>query len=820
MLEASREQEDTATQGNLPSQLTRLVGRRTELSELRALLWRARLLTICGPGGAGKTRLAAALAAAAGEDFVGGAWWIELAAVEDPALVLQAVGRALLPGESAAESLPAALAERFSESTLVVLDNCEQVIEVCGELAATLLARCPSLQLIATSRQPLGVPGEQVCRISGLAIAEGKPDDFDPALAMPSDAAQLFCERVAQASGPLDSADPATVAVVEAICARLEGMPLAIELAAARVAVLGVAGVAERLERDTRFLRTSSRVAPERHRTLAAALDWSHRLLEPDAQRLLRRIGVFRGSFSLAAVEAVCAETGQVDCELLDLLAGLVDRSLVQVVPAPPEPRYRLLAAVREYALGKLAASGEGDAVRRRHADFFGALLGPWRNGLRTPGDRWLERVELEHDNIAEALHWLFEHAPGRAAELALSLWQFWYRHGLYVEARGWLERLLGVEDRIEPQVRVWVRTAAGAVAFLQCDYPVAQGRLTDALDEAGRLGDRRATAAILQRLGSIAREQGRYDDARRLHGESLAVWTELGDAHGVASSENFLGFAAWLAGDWASAEAHGAVALDGFRRLHDAQEVAGTLVNLGACALYDGRLEQADERLQQALAVSRSLGFEEGIAWSQHELAILGRRRRRPAHESASALRSSAAIHRRLGDRWRLASALEEIAGGPLARRDQPAAVRLMAAADALRARLGAPVPPAEAADREAAISRLRSGLGVRAYAEAWAEGTAADLDAEIDSALAALVPFGGGSAEPPILTPRELRVLELLSSGATNREIGTALYISPSTAGVHVSNVLRKLGARRRADAAALAERLGLLGAPAGGS
>jgi len=804
--------------GNLPIQLTRLVGRQDALDQLRSLVFRTRLLTLCGAGGAGKTRLAVALAEAVQADFVGGAWWVDLSAALDPGLVAQVVASTLLPGEPASDPA-AALARRFGESTLLVLDNCEQVVDACAGFVLSLLSRSPSLRIVATSRQPLGVPGEQVFRVPGLVVdgtATSKVHAPD------GDAVDLFLERAREAASSFDPDARSVRDAVTRICRWLDGMPLAIELAAARVPVLGVAQIAERLERDSGFLRHSSRAAPARHRTLQDTLEWSHRMLELSEQRLFRRLGAFRGSFSLAAAEAVCADDELAASDLLELLVVLVDRSLIQVLDGGDESRYKLLATVHQYAGGKLEESGEAEAIRGRHARFYMAMAELAQFGLAGKDQvRWLERLELEHDNLSEALHWQLARSAQAAARLASLLWPFWYQRGYYDEARMWFEQTLAWTSELSASARAETLTRAGEAAFLQCDYEVAIEHLRSALELIDEHRDRRAAATALQRLGSISREQGRYAEARELHQRSLAIWEELGDRRGVAASYNYLGFVAWLAGDFQAAETMCGTALERFEDTGNLEDAAVTLVSLGAAALYRGELELATERFEQALSISRKLGFQEGIAWSLHELAIAGRRRR-PAREQAVMLRDALLVHRQLGDRWRVASVLEEIAGSLLARQEPQRAVEILAAAQALREKLGTPVPPAELPERDEALGRLRKKLSASAFSTAWAHGQADGLDQMIDSTVAAIEQLDSSSSDgsdqqtAPILTARELAVLELLSDGQTNREIAASLYISPSTAGVHVSNILRKLGAKRRVDAAGLAHTMGLLPTP----
>ncbi len=659
--------------GNLPVRLTRLVGRDAALGELRSLVWRTRTLTLAGPGGAGKTRLAIAFAEAMRPDFIGGAWWVDLSSTFEPHLVAQVVASTVLERELTGDPAPAALAHRFPESTLLLLDNCEQVVDGCAELIVALLERSQSLRVIATSRQPLGVPGEQVWRVGGLAVTGGDlVDEAAGTDADSEDAVSLFIERAAEASSRFDPDAPGVRDSIRRICRYLDGMPLPIELAAARVPVLSVGQIAERLERDASVLRHTSRTAPERHRTLDATLEWSHRMLEPDEQRLFRRLGAFRGTFSLPAAEFVCGGYLLEAVDVLDLLAVLIDRSLVQVVDDPEEPRYRLLSTVRQYAAAKLWDTSEAPTVSWRHAEFFTSMGAEAQAGLAGSEQLgWLQRFAGEHDNLIAALQWLRGESIEECARLASLLWPFWYRRGFYREARMWFDQILLQADGISAERRADILVKVGQVAFLQCEYEEASEHLHGALDLVDELGDRRAAATALQRLGSIAREQARYDEARGLHERSLAIWRELEDAEGVAASQDYLGFVAWLRGDSDTAEELCTAALAEFQRTGDLQATATALVNLGACALYRDALPIARERLEKALTIARELGFQEGIAWSLHELSIAARRARRPAGETAPMLCEALLIHRQLGDRWRLASVLEEIAGAVLARND-----------------------------------------------------------------------------------------------------------------------------------------------------
>jgi predicted ATPase/DNA-binding CsgD family transcriptional regulator len=798
--------------GNLPAQLTSLVGRGRELAELSALLAGTRLLTLTGPGGSGKSRLGLAVSRAHRDDYPGGAWWVDLASLSDPDLVAQHVAAAFDLSPMPAQAAAAAIARRVrGQRTLLVLDNCEHVADETAALIAGLLGACPALQVVATSRQSLGVPGEQLFRVGGLAVNPPGQRTSEPG------AVDLFLERAAWAAPTFKVTDRITAAAAR-VCRWLDGMPLAIELAAARVAVLGVEQIAERLEHDWRLLGQTGRGAPARQQTIHATLEWSHRMLSPAEQALFRRLAVFRGTISLEAVEAVGAADEAERATVVDVLARLVDHSLVQVVERAGESRYRLLETVRQYGQEKLAASGEAEAVQEAQTRYLIALAERAQAGLAGPEQaRWIERLDAERDDLRAVLDRELTDAPETAGRLAGLLWPFWSRRGAYQEARIRLERAVALADRMSPAVRVGVLTGAGVLAFLQCDYLLATSRLEDALRLNHELDDRRGVATVLQRLGSIAREQGRYEDARRQHERSQAVWEELDDRSGVAASLDYLGFVAWLEGDTARAEELGVRALATFRATGEAQETAAVLINLGAAAGYGGDAALARRRLDEALSIAREIGYQEGIAWAQHELAILARRE----HDlpgAAALLRTSLRLHHELGDRWRTASVLEEVAGGVLVRLDAARAAELLGAAEALRDALQTPLPPAERPDYERALETLAERLDPEALQRHWDAGRARGLERSIQSATEAIAALSNRDAPPwrhalaDLLTEREQAVLALLREGHTNREIAAELYISPSTAGVHVSNILRKLGVRSRVQAATLAAQLGL--------
>jgi predicted ATPase/DNA-binding CsgD family transcriptional regulator len=791
--------------------------------------------------------LSIALASAALPRFSHGAWWVDLAGVTSrdqlPPAVAAALGVPQTPGQDTTATVVRHLRSR---TALLVLDNCEQVVAGCAELVERLLTACPGLTVVATSRELLGVPGERVFRVDGLGLPA---QDEDAA-----DAVQLFTER-ARAISPGYTLDPAGRGAVARLCRQLDGLPLAIELAAARAGILGAAEIARRLRGDTGLLRNPSRSAPERHQTLQATLEWSYRLLSEKEQVLFRRLSCFSGSFSLPAAEAVtaaCALDEVVPADVASLLSMLVGKSLVLVAGAGGEAeyRYRMLETIRAYSADALAASGE-----QAHAAYCLSVATRAQAGLEGADQaRWLDQLGRDHDNIRAVLERTLGsvgpaagggNAGGASnggggvelgARMAALMWPFWYRRGNYHEARAWLESAAEIvlREPVAAQVMAGVLTGAGVLAFLQCDYAVAAERLTKARAVYAEEGDQVGLATTLQRLGSIAREEGRYADARTLHEESLAIWEDLADPAGVAASQDYLAFTAWLAGEADRAVELSGKAVTGFRAARLRQETSAALVNHGVAVWLSGDPERGGALLQESLDIATRLGYQEGIAWALNELAVIIAAD--DPETAADMLAESLEIHASLGDRWRAASVAEAIAGlaarPALAGAVGPAvATAILGGAAALRESLGTPVPPAERTARDRCLRSLREQLG-RRFQGTWDRGHTMTLDELVEASLRAARavqdphshragPAEGPADQPPAvpahdalygLTERELDVLRLLGAGLTNREIGTRLRISTGTAGVHVSNILRKLGASSRAQAVGAAHRLGI--------
>ena len=710
---------------DLPLELSTFIGREREVAEIGRLVSDRRLLTLRGPGGCGKTRLALAVAQELVEEFEDGVWWVELAPISEPELVPRTVASVL--GLREKPDLPfteALVAFLRSRNLLLILDNCEHLIEACASLVDTLLNSCGHLRVMATSREDLRVAGESSWMVPSLTVPEEAGDPPDPELLTSYEAVQLFVER-ARARQPGFVLTPQNAAAVVDICRRLDGIPLALELATARMGALGVSQIAERLGDALGLLTKGERTSAPRQRTLKATLGWSHDLLSGPEQALFGRLSVFAGGWSLEAAEAVGAGSGIEEGEVLDLLSRLVDKSLVLVTGRTGEARYRLLETVRQYASDKLAAGGEEEVVRQRHAVFFLGLAE--RAELELSGTQqvaWLDRLERELGNLREALGWFRESGqwPARL-RLAGSLWRFCYLRGHYEEGRGWLEGALATEDDEPSSARAKACLGAGALTFLQCDYDRASERLQEALALYRSLRDDRGVASASQLLGSIARERGEYARSEALHEESLAYYRKLGDEVGEAQSLNYLAYVAWLQGKHARARELCEETLYRFRALGDNEIIAWALISHGASALYAGDRPRALALLGESRALSEEVGYKEGVAWSLNLLGVLAHR----AGDDQLArglLVDSLRIHQDLGDRWRSASVLEALGEVLCAQRHPEPAACLFGAARAVREAIAVPVPFCERAGLEQSISATRAALGETAFGTAFSRG------------------------------------------------------------------------------------------------
>jgi predicted ATPase/DNA-binding XRE family transcriptional regulator len=718
-----------------------LVGRAIELSQATAALTgRARLLTMTGPGGIGKTRLAMATAVAAGEALAAPVAWVPLAQVADNEGVAAAAAAALglRPVDGSAV---AGLAEALAgQRLLLVLDNCEHRVGAAAALAAELLGRCPGVRVLATSRELLKVPGEQVLSVPALTV----PDDQSPPDRLSrSPAVRLFLRRAGDRG---ETPDPDQLPAVAAIVRRLDGLPLAIELAAARTNVLTVEQLASELADSFELLADDASTAPARQRTMSDAIGWSHDLLEPADRKAFAALSMFAGGWTLDAAAAVLESRRPA---AMSALGRLADRSLIRVRRGPGEARYEMLAVIREYAAEQLRLSGSYDEVAGRHASYMVELVGTADAGLRGPEQSgWLDRLDRELENLRAALTWaLGAGEAGLAVRLAGSAWTFCYLRGLYAEGHGWLDRALRLAGGHRDQHVARALLGAGTLSFLQCEYDDAATRLDQALTAYSELGDESGTALTLQRLGSIARERASYADAEALHRQSLDLYSRLGDQSGTAWAHNHLGFVAWLRGDLKTALQECDTARSAFEQLGDGEGTAWSLISLGVVAQYGADLHRAEGLLRESLQLSQQLGYREGVAWSLNQLGVVERRRGR-TERAVHLLDESLAEHRDLGDRWRTASVLEELAGVAQQRGRSPYAAFLLGAADAIREQIGAPVPLCEREDRDATLAAVHEAVAPELLTRAWQAGRTAPLHAVVDGYPQ--VVSGGARASP----------------------------------------------------------------------
>jgi predicted ATPase len=605
---------------NLPLQLTRFVGREQELDELRSTLRSARLVTLTGTGGSGKTRLALQVAADLLEAHPDGTWFVELAGTAEPALVPRMVSSTIGIREQQGRLLLDTLVHHLAtQATLLVLDNCEHLLEACAALADRLLRSCARLTILATSREPLEITGEAVCRVPPLAVPAAALAPGAEAVAA-FEAVQLFVDR-AVAAEPRFSLTDANAAAVAAICRRLAGIPLALELAAARLQALTVEQLRDRLEDRFRLLTGGSRTALPRQRTLRATVDWSHDLLTEPEQILLRRLTVFAGGFSLDAAEQVCSDRQVAPEDVLDLLTRLVDRSLVLLETGHASGRYRLLETIREYALEKLGAAGEEPELRQRHLTYCIGFAEPAELALRGPDQpAGLDRLQAELDNFRAAFGWgLRQQTPGPALRLASALLEFWIVRADGSEGLEWVERALDLPGEVEPAVRMKALRAAAELADVLSDYARATAHYQESLGIARALGDKRAVALALDGLAHEARRVGRIAEARPLIEESVALLRDVGDEPSLARS---LGGLAWLAGNYTRARALWTENLAIRRRLGNRESVGWSVLQVGHAAQGEGDYAAARAAYEESLSIGRSLRYKRMIARSLTQLA------------------------------------------------------------------------------------------------------------------------------------------------------------------------------------------------------
>ncbi|WP_030442002.1 ATP-binding protein [Actinoplanes subtropicus] len=755
----------TLRRSNLPAELSDFVGRRREVAELKRLLGAGRLVTLTGPGGVGKTRLALQVARQL-RAYPDGTWLVELAAVTEPDLVASCVAGVLGVRDRAATSVLASLAEYLRDKqTLLVLDDCEHLLDECAVLAGKLLAAAPGLRVLVTSRQPLRLEGEWVLSLPPLSLPD--LESLPPGNLSEFEAVQLLVQR-AGAVLPTFEVTAANRTAIAAICRRLDGLPLALELAAARLRVLSAEELLSRLDDQPQALQAGARAGPRGRRTLRSALDWSYGLCSPRERVMWAESSVFAGGFDLAAAEQVCVGAGIDPGEVFDLVAGLVDKSILVREPEPGEAaRYGLLETVRQYGRRILAESGQDDALVRRHRSYYRELV-VRADAAFMSSDQvgWLLRLRREHANVRAAVQSALAE-PGAAHEalqIAVAARDLWYGTGRYREGLHWTTRAL--EHAPDPTALRGVALAEAGYAALRLGDTVAGERmLAEARLLDRRLGDPALHVCVAHFTGVAALTSRPPDLARAvdLLEDGLAAARACGDLRRVANSLLSLAAVAGLVGDGRAAE-HA----EQCRALCETHQATWTRswanAVLALAAWTDGDGERAEALVREALPTIRLLRDSWGAGICLAVLAWTA---------------SAAGRHER--------------------------AARLLGACEAIKRRDGAALAEqgsyAEHHDR--CIREVRGGLGEAGYAAAFAEASRYTLDEAADFAMGATAPPHRSSG-PGLLTRREYQIAELIAEGMTNRDIAARLVISRRTAESHAQHILAKLGFTTRAQIA----------------
>ena len=809
---------------NLTIPLSTFIGRERETEEIKQLLSAHRLVTVTGPGGSGKTRLALKVAGEPLTQFEHGIWFVELASLYEPSLLSQAVAAALKLQEQSGGSWTEILAEYLaSRQTLLVLDNCVHLIGACAQFADTLLQRCRDLRILATSREVLGIIGEVAWSVPPLSLPSQHPWT-NPAGGQEAvdyyegfESVQLFVDRAKAVYQPFQLTSENGPWVAE-ICRHLDGMPLAIELAAARVRDLSVQQIAHRLDERFRFLTAGSRTAPPRQQTLLSTLDWSYGLLQEKEQQVLQRLSVFVGSLTLQAAEVVCAGEGVESAEVVDALFRLVGKSLVmsekpESGEAHFQPRYRLLETIRQYALEKLTESGALADAKARHLDYFiqwAEMAEPHLGGSgQLP---WVELFEVEHDNLRAALEWC--NADTARADSGLRLTatcaRFWRLRGYLSEGRAHISAAL---SHVNPDEKTEARAQAlywgAALAYLQSDYPATRrlGEESLALWRELSPANKSGLADMLDILGELATEEGDYATAPVRFAEALDIYRELEDPRGIGDVLMQLAWAYMRMGDYEKVAPLMEEALDIFREIGHASLIGFTLAGMGELAVRQEQYERATQLLEKSLDIRKQHGYNWGIAASLGSLGWVALRKR-DLGRMKSLLGESLAIRVKLGDRGGIAWCLEKLAEAKFEQALFPEAAKLFGHAQSVRLPIGSVIDPADQPGYTRLISELRSALGQDVFSGLWAEGAAMPLKEVIDLALSESEPLTGTQRREREtlggLSPRELEVVVLIAQGKSNREIAETMTVGAKTIETYVTRILNKLGFNSRVQIA----------------
>jgi predicted ATPase/DNA-binding CsgD family transcriptional regulator len=813
---------------NLPSPLSSYIGHAADILEVQQRLTANRLVTLTGPGGCGKTRLALRIAGDLTAAYPDGVWLIEFAPLSDAAFITQVVASALGVRERSYAGLPQTVVDYLAlRRTLLVFDNCEHLIADISRLSDFLLRSCPNLTILATSREALGISGEAIWEVPPLSLPDPQPwtdpdsvqDTVDHYLK--SESVQLFLARVSAIS-PGFSLSVENGAWVAEICRRLDGMPLAIELAAARVRALSVKQIAERLDDRFSLLSGGNRTAPLRQQTLAAALDWSYELLTDAECRVLQRLSVFAGGIALEAAEAVCACECVRPDEVLEVISRLVDKSLVIADQGAQVARYRLLETIRQYALQKLIQVGDEQASRGSHLDYFmhwaetavPTIYGP------DPGIE-LGQFELEHDNLRAALDWCNLHASAAHAglRLAVACGVFWAAHSYFSEGRQRLSKALSLPQAGDRSVAyAQALTQAAQIAYLQADYPAGEPLIEAVLPiwrELGQAGQA-GLARALEIYGGFRMEVGDYENAVGLFQESLARYAHLQDSGWMGELHKDLGWCAMRTGDYPLAQVHLEQALALSRESGNQNGLIFACSGLGEVAVRLGQYPKASRLLKQGLSLSR----QRGDKWLEAALlGSLGWLALRQRHFSAMRQRlgESLSLRIEIGDKGGTAWCLEKLAEAAFIEGRYPQAVRIFAAAVALRIPVHSVIDPVDQPAVDRMLAALQSRLDPASYQACWEAGQGMPLRDAVRCALDA--PAQGGERfvsekeKYQGLSRRERETAGWVAQGKSNREIAQIMTVGEKTVETYVTRILNKLGFDSRVQVAVWAVEKGLV-------
>lgn len=713
---------------NLPVQLTSFVGREDAMAQVGRLFSAARLVTLTGPGGCGKTRLALQVVPALAKQLDCDLVWVELDSVTDPVLVPQTISRAVSAVDAPdVDVLNSIVSNLRASSRLLIIDNCEQVIAILAQIAEQLLMRCPRLYLLVTSREALNIPGETAWNVPPLRLPEDETGDRT------SESVRLFVDR-ARSADPSFNLTPGNIEDVARICQRIDGMPLGIELAASRLRLLGVHEVADRLDQSFSLLTAGRRTALPRHQTLHATIDWSYELLTPDERMLFARLSIFSGSFTLGAVEDVCVDDSLQQPDMLDLLANLVDKSLVIADRYPGGSRYRLLQTIREYAREKLSGQGGEVTFRSRHARWC-VQLAESGYDLEAAGQAEIvERFEQEHDNFRAAMQWSFESGDAeRLGRIASALWRFWLMRGYLREGESWLLKASGrLPD--ESPLRPSVLHGAAVLTSYQAEYKRSTKLFNEALMLYRRHGDLDGQGASLHGLATSAQYQGEYDVAAKHFEEALLLFNH---PRGRAISRMGLALTLAYLGDFGRAESLCTDSLELCRSIKDDRSLAGALTTLGIIRFARGEMNLAEEVCRESLELRRRVGDRGGIA---HTLTVMGW----IALEQINALLAARRFREALSLRYEtseigdIAGPLEGVAAVDISNGATERGTQEMATAESIRNSHGTSLTPIERNFRDRYLSIARSNLDASRFQSYWDAGLSSEPDEILRSALA----------------------------------------------------------------------------------